>query len=213
MKVVDLFEKAEETKKNVILLIGKPGSGKGTLIKKAKLKHVISTGDLVRKNKKKFDKYLEKGELVPDSVIEGLLMEALSNETGDTVILDGFPRTLEQAKFIEKHAIVKGIIQLKIGDKEVIKRITGRRIHEPSGRTYHVDFDPPKEEGKDDVTGEDLVTRTDDTEEAVKNRLEVYKHQTLPVIDYFKDVKKIALDSSKDLSDKDLKEVIALVKE
>ena len=186
-----------------IILLGPPGGGKGTqaklLIDKFNIPQ-ISTGDMLRKHVNSNTElgvlaksYMDKGELVPDSLILDMMTGKLfENECNNGYILDGFPRTIPQAKGLNKllnkigHALNK-IILLNVDDDIIVERMGGRRVHLPSGRVYHIKFNPPKNEELDDITNEKLVIRTDDKESTVRNRLLVYHESTKPLINYYKD--------------------------
>lgn len=186
-----------------IVLIGPPASGKGTqaafLSEKLNIP-AISSGDLLRSEIAKgspFGKELENimkaGQLVPAKQIAELIQERLKKEDcKNGFILDGFPRNIEQAKILGSYGIkINTVININVNDDIVKKRITGRRIHLPSGRSYHLEFNPPKKEGLDDVTGEALVQRKDDTLEVISKRLETYHTQTKPLLTYYKENDKI----------------------
>jgi adenylate kinase len=180
------------------MLLGGPGAGKGTqalrLIERYKIPQ-ISTGDMLRAAIAQgtplglsAKKIMETGGLVSDDIIIGLVKERLKNsDCKNGFLFDGFPRTLVQADAL-KHAGISldHVIEISVDDEEIIKRISGRRIHQPSGRVYHIQNHPPKYDGVDDVTGEALIQREDDKEETVRNRLEVYRRQTAPLINYYK---------------------------
>lgn len=180
-----------------IILLGPPGAGKGTQAKRIETQFnipQISTGDMLRAAIKsgsetgmKLKKILDAGELVSDDFIMQIVKERLSQaDCNNGFMLDGVPRTLGQADAFKKLGInIDFIIEITLDDNIIIKRMSGRRIHEASGRTYHVDNNPPKVAGKDDQTGEDLIQREDDKEETVKNRLNVYHAQTAPLIEYY----------------------------
>ncbi|RUR09660.1 adenylate kinase [Legionella sp. km772] len=181
-----------------LMLLGGPGAGKGTqasrLIERYKIPQ-ISTGDMLRAAIAQgtplglsAKKIMESGGLVSDDIIIGLVKERLKQDDCKRGFLfDGFPRTLVQADALKKAEIhLDHVIEIAVDDKEIIERISGRRIHQPSGRVYHVINHPPKQAGLDDVTGEALIQRDDDKEETVKKRLEVYHQQTAPLIDYYK---------------------------
>ena len=181
-----------------LILLGGPGAGKGTqanLIKENYQIPQISTGDMLRAAVKagtelgrKAKEFMDSGGLVPDDVIIGLVKERIQESDCEKGFLfDGFPRTIPQADAMKEAGVpIDAVVDINVPDEEIIKRMSGRRAHLASGRTYHIVFNPPKEEGKDDVTGEPLVQRDDDKEETVRKRLEVYHDQTEPLIDYYK---------------------------
>ncbi|MDX1472050.1 MAG: adenylate kinase [Flavobacteriaceae bacterium] len=180
-----------------IILLGPPGSGKGTqanFIKSAFDIPQISTGDMLRAAVsagtplgQEAKKVMDAGELVSDELILELVKQRISEKDCENgYLFDGFPRTIAQADGMKNANIeVEYIVELQIDDEEIIKRMSGRRIHPASGRSYHVQFNPPKVENTDDVTGEPLVQRDDDKEETVRKRLQVYHSQTSPLIDYY----------------------------
>ena len=181
-----------------IILLGAPGAGKGTQAKFIS-EHLnipqISTGDMLRNSvAKKTDLGLkakvlmEKGELVPDELILDLVKDRINeDDCSNGFLFDGFPRTLEQAKALQKRGVkIDCVIEIMVDDKEIIERMSGRRVHSASGRTYHIKHNPPKKENTDDETGEPLIQRADDNEETVKKRLEIYHEQTSPLIDFYK---------------------------
>lgn len=180
-----------------ILLIGPPASGKGTvasaIVEKFNIPQ-ISTGDLLRakasednQKAQELREIMASGQLVPDTLVFDLFKERMSkDDTQNGYVLDGFPRTQEQAIALDNMTNIHYIIVLEVPDEVVIKRISGRRIHPGSGRTYHIETKPPKVAGIDDVTGEPLVQREDDTVEAVTKRLETFRAQTVPVIEHYK---------------------------
>ena len=182
-----------------LILLGGPGAGKGTQANYVKEKFQIpqiSTGDMLRaavkagtELGKKAKEYMDSGGLVPDDVIIGLVKERIKEPDCEKGFLfDGFPRTIPQADAMKAAGVsIDAVVDIDVPDGEIIKRMSGRRAHLASGRTYHIVFNPPKEEGKDDVTGEPLVQRDDDKEETVRTRLEVYHSQTEPLIGYYKD--------------------------
>ena len=181
-----------------LILLGGPGAGKGTQANYIKDKYgipQISTGDMLRAAVKagtdlgkEAKGYMDSGGLVPDEVIIGLVKERIKEPDCEKGFLfDGFPRTIPQADAMKEAGVpIDAVVDVDVPDEEIIKRMSGRRAHLASGRTYHVVFNPPKVEGKDDVTGEPLVQRDDDKEEVVKKRLDVYHDQTEPLIDYYK---------------------------
>jgi adenylate kinase len=181
-----------------LILLGGPGAGKGTqanLIKDNYQIPQISTGDMLRAAVKagtelglKAKGFMDSGGLVPDDVIIGLVKERIKESDCEKGFLfDGFPRTIPQADAMKEAGVpIDAVVDINVPDEEIIKRMSGRRAHLASGRTYHIIFNPPKEEGKDDVTGEPLVQRDDDKEDTVRKRLEVYHDQTEPLIDYYK---------------------------
>ena len=182
-----------------LILLGGPGAGKGTQANYIKDNYripQISTGDMLRAAVKagtdlglKAKEYMDSGGLVPDDVIIGLVKERIKEADCEKGFLfDGFPRTIPQADAMKAAGVpIDAVVDIDVPDEEIIKRMSGRRVHLASGRTYHVVFNPPREEGKDDVTGEPLIQREDDKEETVRKRLEVYHNQTEPLIDYYKD--------------------------
>ena len=181
-----------------IILLGAPGAGKGTQAKFIS-EHLnipqISTGDMLRNSvAKKTDLGLkakvlmEKGELVPDELILDLVKDRINeDDCSNGFLFDGFPRTLEQAKALQMRGVkIDCVIEIMVDDKEIIERMSGRRVHSASGRTYHIKHNPPKKENIDDETGEPLIQRADVNEETVKKRLEIYHEQTSPLIDFYK---------------------------
>lgn len=180
-----------------IILLGSPGAGKGTQAKFiTEMFHIpqISTGDMLRSAIKEgsplgqsAQKIMQAGGLVSDEIIINLVKERIKQaDCQNGFLLDGFPRTLAQAQALRDAQIkIDHVIEIDVPDSEIIKRLSGRRVHPASGRTYHLLYQPPKIANKDDVTGEDLVQRDDDREETVKKRLEVYHQQTKPLIAYF----------------------------
>jgi adenylate kinase len=180
-----------------IILLGGPGAGKGTQAGYITEKYgvpQISTGDMLRAAVKagtplgqEAKKVMDAGGLVSDDIILGLVKERVAQPDCEKGFLfDGFPRTVVQAEALKtENVAVDAVIEIDVDDAEIIRRMSGRRVHLASGRTYHLTFNPPKVEGKDDVTGEDLIQRDDDQEETVRKRLTVYHDQTEPLIDYY----------------------------
>ena len=180
-----------------IILLGGPGAGKGTQSSYIKEKYgipQISTGDMLRAAVKAgtplgiaAKKVMDAGGLVSDDIIIGLVKERIQEaDCANGFLFDGFPRTLAQADALKAGGIdIDAVVEIAVDDNEIIRRMSGRRVHLASGRTYHVVFNPPKVEGKDDETGEDLIQRDDDQEETVRKRLDVYHAQTAPLIGYY----------------------------
>jgi len=180
-----------------IILLGGPGAGKGTQATYIKEKYdipQISTGDMLRAAVKagtplgiEAKKVMDAGGLVSDDIILGLVEERIKEpDCSNGFLFDGFPRTIPQADSLkDRGVVVDAVVEIDVDDNEIVKRMSGRRSHIASGRTYHVIYNPPKVEGKDDETGEDLVQRDDDKEETVLKRLAVYHEQTEPLIEYY----------------------------
>jgi len=179
-----------------LILLGCPGAGKGTQAKLIAEKYQIpsiSTGDILRAAiqqgsalGKKVKEIVESGHLVPDEVVIQLVLERIQQpDCKNGFLLDGFPRTVAQAEALAKLSPINYVIDIDVPEDEVVKRLTGRRIHPASGRTYHLAFQPPHHPGLDDITGEPLVQRPDDNEETVRNRLAVYRQQTSPLQHYY----------------------------
>ena len=180
-----------------IILLGAPGAGKGTqatFIKEHFNIPQISTGDMLRAAVKagtplglEAKDHMDSGGLVPDAVIIGLVSERIKEaDCANGFLFDGFPRTIPQADAMKDAGVVIDyVVEIDVLDSAIVERMSGRRSHPASGRTYHIKFNPPKVAGKDDVTGEDLVQRDDDKEETVMKRLEVYHSQTKPLVDYY----------------------------
>ncbi|MDO9469611.1 MAG: adenylate kinase [Nitrosomonas sp.] len=180
-----------------VILLGGPGAGKGTQANYIK-EHFgvpqISTGDMLRSAVKAgtelgimAKKIMDSGGLVSDDIIINLVKERIAQpDCVNGFLFDGFPRTIPQADAMKAAGVpIDFVVEIDVADAEIIKRMSGRRVHPASGRTYHVDFNPPKAHGRDDVTGEPLIQRDDDKEETVRKRLEVYHQQTEPLIDYY----------------------------
>lgn len=181
-----------------IILLGPPGAGKGTqaqFIKDTMLIPQISTGDMLRaavssgsELGQRVKAVMDSGSLVSDDIIIDLVKERITQ--ADCVggfLFDGFPRTIPQAEALVAAGVeIDAVVEIKVEDEELVRRITGRRVHPGSGRVYHVLYNPPQVEGKDDVSGEDLVQREDDNEATVRDRIAVYNDQTAPLIDFYK---------------------------
>lgn len=180
-----------------IILLGGPGAGKGTQANYIKDKYnipQISTGDMLRAHVKAGSelgaaakKIMDAGGLVSDDIIMGMVKERITDDDcKNGYLFDGFPRTIPQADALTEAGVaIDAVVEIDVPDEEILKRMSGRRVHLASGRTYHITFNPPKVEGKDDETGEDLVQRDDDQEDTVKARLKIYHDQTEPLIDYY----------------------------
>jgi len=180
-----------------LILLGAPGAGKGTQAKFICEKYgipQISTGDMLRAAIKAgtalglaAKKVMDTGGLVSDDIIIGLVKDRLTQDDCKAgYLFDGFPRTIPQAEAMKQAGVALDfVLEIDVADSEIVQRMSGRRVHLASGRTYHIQFNPPKVAGKDDVTGEDLIQRDDDKEETVKKRLEVYHAQTQPLVEYY----------------------------
>ncbi|MFJ3487853.1 adenylate kinase [Pseudomonas sp. NPDC090202] len=181
-----------------VILLGAPGAGKGTQAKFITEKFdipQISTGDMLRAAVKagtelglKAKSVMDSGGLVSDDLIIGLIKDRLAQpDCVNGCLFDGFPRTIPQAEALKNAGLaIDHVVEIKVDDEEIVQRISGRRVHEGSGRVYHTVYNPPKVAGKDDVTGEDLVQRKDDVEETVRHRLSVYHAQTEPLVEFYK---------------------------
>ena len=182
-----------------IILLGGPGAGKGTqaafITEKYNIPQ-ISTGDMLRAHVKSGSelgaaakKIMDAGGLVSDDIIMGMVQERITqDDCANGYLFDGFPRTLPQADALKEGGVeVDAVVEISVDDSEIIRRMSGRRVHLASGRTYHLVFNPPREEGKDDQTGEALIQRDDDQEDTVRARLDVYHEQTEPLIAYYTD--------------------------
>ena len=180
-----------------LILLGAPGAGKGTqatfICKRFGIPQ-ISTGDMLRAAVKAgtemglaAKKVMDSGGLVSDDIIIGLVKERITQtDCANGFLFDGFPRTIPQADAMKAAGVkLDLVLEIDVPDEAIIERMSGRRVHVASGRSYHLKFNPPKVAGKDDVTGEDLILRVDDAEETVRNRLSVYKSQTRPLVDYY----------------------------
>ena len=203
-----------------IILLGAPGAGKGTqaqfLTKKYNIPQ-ISTGDMLRaaikagtEMGKMAKAAMDSGQLVTDEIIIGLVKDRIAeDDCKNGYLLDGFPRTLPQADAVTSAGIaIDAVIEIAVDDSVIVKRMSGRRAHLASGRTYHLEYNPPKVAGKDDETGEELVQRPDDKEDVVLDRLKVYHELTEPLVAYYKNQAKevstltyITVDGTADISD------------
>src|SRR5579859_1487818 len=180
-----------------LILLGPPGAGKGTQASFIREKFAIpqiSTGDMLRAAVKAgtplgvaAKKVMDAGQLVSDDIIIGLVKERLRQpDCANGYLFDGFPRTIPQAEAMKSAGVaIDYVLEIDVPDEDIIQRMSGRRVHAASGRSYHVKFNPPKVEGRDDATGEPLIQRDDDREETVRKRLEVYRAQTRPLVDYY----------------------------
>ena len=180
-----------------VILLGPPGAGKGTQAHFIREKYgipQISTGDMLRAAVKAgtplglaAKQVMDAGQLVSDDIIIGLVQERLQQpDCKRGYLFDGFPRTIPQAEALKRAGVpLDYVLEIDVPDDEIIVRMSGRRVHPGSGRSYHIKFNPPQAEGKDDVTGEPLIQRDDDREETVRKRLEVYRAQTRPLVDYY----------------------------
>src|SRR5688500_9489451 len=180
-----------------LILLGPPGAGKGTqaaYIREQYRIPQVSTGDMLRAAVKAgtplgvaAKKVIDAGQLVSDDIIVGLVKERLKQpDCAKGYLLDGVPRTIPQAEALKAERVALDyVLEIDVPDEEIVARMSGRRVHPASGRSYHVKFNPPRREGRDDATGEALVQRDDDREETVKKRLEVYRAQTRPLIRYY----------------------------
>jgi adenylate kinase len=180
-----------------LILLGLPGAGKGTqaqfLTERYRIPQ-ISTGDMLRgeirngtKLGLKAKAYMDRGELVPDELVIALVKARVTQpDCANGYLFDGFPRTIEQADAMRREGVkIDFVIEIEVADEEILRRMSGRRVHPGSGRSYHIEFNPPKVEGKDDVTGEPLVQRPDDREETVRRRIATYHAVTKPLINYY----------------------------
>ncbi|MFT0213450.1 adenylate kinase [Pseudomonas sp. F1_0610] len=180
-----------------VILLGAPGAGKGTqaafITKKFSIPQ-ISTGDMLRAAVKagtelglKVKHIMETGGLVSDEIIIALVKERIKQaDCANGFLFDGFPRTIPQAQaMVEAGVDIDNVVEIHVDDEEIVKRMAGRRVHQASGRTYHIIYNPPKVEGKDDETGEALIQRDDDKEETVRHRLDIYHTQTKPLVDFY----------------------------
>lgn len=184
-----------------LILLGAPGAGKGTqaqFITEAFGIPQISTGDMLRaavkaqtELGKQAKEVMDAGGLVSDEIIIGLVKERIAQpDCREGFLFDGFPRTIPQAQaMVDAGVNIDHVVEIDVDDEEIVKRMSGRRVHPDSGRVYHVEHNPPKTPGQDDVTGEPLVQRDDDREETVRKRLEVYQSQTRPLVNFYRNMK------------------------
>lgn len=185
-----------------VILLGAPGAGKGTqahlIMDKFGIPQ-ISTGDMLRAAVKagtplglQAKDIMSSGGLVPDDLIIALVKERIkAPDCANGFLFDGFPRTIPQAQALLDAGIhIDHVIEIDVDDEEIVSRLAGRRVHEPSGRVYHIKHQPPKEDGVDDVTGEPLIQREDDREETVRKRLSVYHEQTKPLVSFYQDLER-----------------------
>lgn len=180
-----------------IILLGAPGAGKGTQAQFITEKFgipQISTGDMLRAAVKagtelgqQVEQVMNSGGLVTDEIIIALVKERITqDDCANGFLFDGFPRTIPQAQaLVDADIQIDVVLEIDVEDEEIVKRLSGRRVHLDSGRVYHVDYNPPREAGKDDETGEELIQRDDDKEETVRKRLAVYHEQTKPLVDFY----------------------------
>ncbi len=183
-----------------LILLGAPGAGKGTQANFICEKYgipQISTGDMLRAAVKAetelglaAKKVMDEGGLVSDGIIIGLVKDRIvEDDCAAGFLFDGFPRTIPQAQaLVDAGVAIDHVVEIAVDDEEIVSRLSGRRVHPGSGRVYHVVFNPPKQEGVDDVSGEPLVQRDDDTEDTVRKRLDVYHEQTRPLIDFYQEI-------------------------
>lgn len=192
-----------------IILLGAPGAGKGTqaqfICEKFGIPQ-ISTGDMLRAAVKagtplgvQAKEVMDRGELVSDDIIIGLVKERIKeSDCANGFLFDGFPRTIPQAQaMVDAGVDIDHVLEIFVEDEEIVSRLSGRRVHEASGRIYHVKYNPPREEGKDDETGDPLVQRDDDKEETVRNRLSIYHDQTEPLVSFYKQLGETAENAPK----------------
>lgn len=185
-----------------VILLGPPGAGKGTQAQFICEQYgipQISTGDMLRAAVKagtelglKAKDIMANGGLVSDDLIIALVKERITeSDCAKGFLLDGFPRTIPQAEaIVEAGIVIDQVVEIDVADEEIVARLSGRRVHEPSGRIYHLQHNPPKKEGVDDETGEPLVQRTDDAEETVRHRLKIYHEQTQPLVHFYQHLEK-----------------------
>ena len=180
-----------------VILLGAPGAGKGTQAQFISTRYAIpqiSTGDMLRAAVKaetelglQVEQVMASGGLVTDDIIIALVKDRIQqDDCANGFLFDGFPRTIPQTKaMVEAGVAIDVVLEIDVPDEEIVKRLSGRRVHLDSGRVYHVQFNPPNVEGRDDVTGEELIQRVDDQEDTVRNRLALYHEQTKPLVDFY----------------------------
>ena len=180
-----------------VILLGAPGAGKGTQAQFISARYAIpqiSTGDMLRAAVKaetelglQVEQVMASGGLVTDDIIIALVKDRIQqDDCANGFLFDGFPRTIPQTKaMVEAGVAIDVVLEIDVPDEEIVKRLSGRRVHLDSGRVYHVQFNPPNVEGRDDVTGEELIQRVDDQEDTVRNRLALYHEQTKPLVDFY----------------------------
>lgn len=183
-----------------IILLGAPGAGKGTQAQFITEKFgipQISTGDMLRaavkagtELGKQVEQVMASGGLVTDEIIIALVKERITDDDcKNGFLFDGFPRTIPQAQaLVDASVEIDLVLEIDVDDEEIVKRLSGRRVHPDSGRIYHIDYNPPKVAGKDDETGDELIQRDDDKEDTVRKRLSVYQEQTKPLVDFYTDL-------------------------
>ena len=181
-----------------LILLGGPGAGKGTQAAFITQRYgipQISTGDMLRAAVKAgtplglaAKEVIDRGDLVSDEIVMGLVQERIkAPDCRKGFLFDGFPRTIPQADALRQAGVrLEHVVEIALDDGLIVERMSGRRVHLPSGRTYHVKFNPPRAAGKDDATGEELIQREDDREETVRKRLDIYHRQTEPLVDYYR---------------------------
>lgn len=202
-----------------IILLGPPGAGKGTQAQFiCESFHIpqISTGDMLRaavdagsELGRKVQAVMDSGALVSDDIIIELVQERIAQpDCANGFLFDGFPRTIPQAQALDDAGVpIDAVVEIRVPDEDIVRRMSGRRVHPPSGRVYHVDFNPPRDSGKDDETGESLIQREDDKEETVRERLTVYHRQTHPLVDFYRmkaetsDLKFVEIDGRQSVRD------------
>lgn len=180
-----------------LILLGGPGAGKGTQAAFITERYAIvqiSTGDMLRAAAQagspvglEAKRLMDAGQLCPDGLIIELVKQRIAEpDCRNGFLFDGFPRTIPQAEALRAQGVnLDFVVEIAVDDAEIVRRMSGRRVHPGSGRTYHVEFNPPRNPGKDDLTGEDLIQRDDDAEDTVRKRLQVYHEQTEPLVDYY----------------------------